>query len=201
MGLFAAGALRVGGHGFSLPLPHYLGHHSPRLLRSASRLSATSPSLRLVQWRHAWGCRRRRADDGVGPDHAILRAISVVQVTSLTVTVPKTVDVKELESEIVTAVADRLKDDHGYELVAEAGAGGSETRNEHPLHPAGSIAVDTQRNHVGELDRRASTWHCRPCLTAANRPASGPAVPPKLVRSELASLQRATSAPANRPKT
>ncbi|MDR3663752.1 hypothetical protein [Mycobacterium sp.] len=143
-GLFAAGALWVGGHGFSLPWPHHLGHHSPRILQLASRLSATSPSLRLVQWRHALGCRRRCADDGIGPDHAILRASSVVQVTSLTVTVPETVDVKELESEIVTAVADRLRDDHGYELVAEAGAGGSETRNEHLLHPAGSIVVDSK---------------------------------------------------------
>ena len=60
----------------------------------------------------------------------------MVQVISLTVTVPETVDVTELECEIVTAVADRLRDDHGY------GAGGSETRNEHPLHPAGSIVVD-----------------------------------------------------------
>jgi hypothetical protein len=33
-GLFAAGALWVGGHCFSLPLPHYLGHHSPRQLES-----------------------------------------------------------------------------------------------------------------------------------------------------------------------
>ena len=79
---------------------------------------------------------------GADPDHAIPRASSVVQVTSLTVTVPETVDVQELESEIVTAVADRLRDDHGYELLAEAGAGGSGTRNEHALHPAGSIVVD-----------------------------------------------------------
>ncbi len=41
-------------------------------------------------------------------------------------------------------MADRLKDDHGYELVAEAVAGGSETRNEHPLRPASSIAVDSK---------------------------------------------------------
>ena len=75
------------------------------------------------------------------PD-AILGASSVVQVTILTVTVPETVGVKELESEIVTAMADRLRDDHGYELVAEAGAGDSGTRNEHALHPAGSIIVD-----------------------------------------------------------
>ena len=48
-------------------------------------------------------------------------ASSVVRVTSLTMTVPETVDAKELESEIVTAQVDRLRDDHGY------GAGGSET--------------------------------------------------------------------------
>ena len=64
-----------------------------------------------------------------------------MQVTTLTVTVPETVDVTELESEIVTSVADRLRDDHGYKLVAAAGAGGPGTGNEHPLHPAGSIVV------------------------------------------------------------
>jgi hypothetical protein len=36
-GLLAAGALRVGGHGFSLPWPHYLGHHSARLPPLVSR--------------------------------------------------------------------------------------------------------------------------------------------------------------------
>jgi len=71
---------------------------------------------------HARGCRRRCVDDGAGADHAV----------------------KELESEIVTAVADRLRDDHGYELVAKAGAGDSGTRNEHALHPAGSIIVDSK---------------------------------------------------------
>jgi len=45
----------------------------------------------------------------------------VVWVTSLTVTAPETVDAKELESEIVTALVDRLRDDHGYELVAGPG--------------------------------------------------------------------------------
>jgi len=48
-GLFAAGTLWIGGHDFSFPWPHYLGHHSPRLLRSVSRVPATSPSLGLVQ--------------------------------------------------------------------------------------------------------------------------------------------------------
>jgi hypothetical protein len=55
-GLCAAGALWVGGHCFSLPLPHYFGHHSPRLpLWVSRRLSATSPSLRLVQGRTPGG--------------------------------------------------------------------------------------------------------------------------------------------------
>jgi len=69
--LFAAGALWVGGHCFSLPCPHYLGHHL-----------------------------------------AILRVSSVVRVSSLTMTVPDTVGVKEPEGEIVTAVGDRLRHDH-----------------------------------------------------------------------------------------
>jgi len=65
-----------------------------------------------------------------------------MQATSLTVIVPETLDVGELESEIVTALADRLRDDRGYELVAAARIGGSGPRNQHPLHPAGSIIVD-----------------------------------------------------------
>lgn len=141
-GLFAAGALWVGGHCFSLPWPYYLGHHSARLPSWVSRLSAISPSQRRVQRRTSGGVVGDASTTASVPDHAILRASSVVQVTSLTVIMPDTVDVKELESEIVTAVADRLRDDHGYELLAEAGAGGSGTRNEHALHPAGGIVVD-----------------------------------------------------------
>jgi len=68
----------------------------------------------------------------------------VVLVTSLTVTVPETVDVTELEREVVTAVADRLRDDHGYDLVTEVRARASGTANEYPLHPAGSIIVDRE---------------------------------------------------------
>jgi hypothetical protein len=60
----------------------------------------------------------------------------------LTITVPDTVGVKEPEGEIVTALMDRLRHDHGSELVAEVGAGGSGTRNDYPLHPAGSIVAD-----------------------------------------------------------
>ena len=65
----------------------------------------------------------------------------MARVTTLTVTLPETVDVQQLEQGIVTAVADRLRDDHGYEL-AGASASASGTANEYPLHPTGSIVVD-----------------------------------------------------------
>lgn len=71
------------------------------------------------------------------------QAGSVAVVTNLTVTVPETVDATELEEEVVTALADRLRDDHGLELTA--GAPGS---NEYPLRPSGSIVIDTR---PGEL--------------------------------------------------
>ena len=63
---------------------------------------------------------------------------------SLTVTVPETVDATALECEIVTAVADKLRDDHGFDLAAEVRASASGTGNEYPLHPAGSIVVDRE---------------------------------------------------------
>jgi hypothetical protein len=47
----------------------------------------------------------------------------VVQVTSLTLTLSESLDVGELESEIVTALANRRRDEHGYELVTEAKTG------------------------------------------------------------------------------
>ncbi len=97
---------------------------------------------------HARRRRRRRADDGADRDHAIARTSSVVHVTSLTVTLPEIVDVMELEHEIVTALTDRLRDDHGYELVAGMSANASGTANEYPLHPAGRIVVEQER---GEL--------------------------------------------------
>lgn len=62
--------------------------------------------------------------------------------TSLTLTLPETVDVNELESEIVTAVADRLRDDHGYQLMAEVRPSASGTATEYPLHPTSSIVAD-----------------------------------------------------------
>ncbi len=56
-------------------------------------------------------------------------------------TLPETVDVTELERELVTAVADRLRDDHGYELMTEVRASASATSNEYPLRPTSSIVV------------------------------------------------------------
>jgi len=76
------------------------------------------------------------------------RASSLTQVTILTLTLPETVDVADFEGEIVTAIADRLRDDHGYQLAAETPTAGSGTRSEHPLHPAGSIVIDRK---PGEL--------------------------------------------------
>jgi hypothetical protein len=67
---------------------------------------------------------------------------SVVRVTSMTVTLPETTNVRELESELVTAVADRLRDDHGYQLAAEVRRDASGTRNDYPMNPAGRIVVD-----------------------------------------------------------
>ena len=63
--------------------------------------------------------------------------------TTLMVTVPETVDVEELEQEIITGMADRLRDDHGYQL-AGVSASASGTANAYPLVPTGSIVVDQE---------------------------------------------------------
>lgn len=78
-----------------------------------------------------------------GPD-AQSRSTSIAQVISLTVTLPETVDAHEIEDEIVTALADRLRDDHGYELVAGVSASISGTGNEYPLHPSSSIVIEKE---------------------------------------------------------
>ncbi len=66
----------------------------------------------------------------------------MAHVTSMTVTVPETVDVRELERELVTAVADRLRDDHGYRLAADVRTERSDTRNEYPMTPTSRIVID-----------------------------------------------------------
>ncbi|AQT79154.1 hypothetical protein B1R94_07520 [Mycolicibacterium litorale] len=62
---------------------------------------------------------------------------------TLKVRVPATVDVTALQSEIVTALADRLRDDHGYSLV-----GNSADSGEYRLAPSGSIVVRSQGDVV-----------------------------------------------------
>lgn len=57
-------------------------------------------------------------------------------------TVPATVDPGELERELVTAVADRLRDDHGYRLAAQGPTGASAARTEYLMDPAGKVVVD-----------------------------------------------------------
>ncbi len=71
-------------------------------------------------------------------------ASSLVQVTVLTLILPETIDVEEFESEIVTAIADRLRDDHEYQLGTGPRTADSATRSEYPLYPAGSIVVDRE---------------------------------------------------------
>lgn len=61
--------------------------------------------------------------------------------TRLMITVPDTVDAAELEGEIVTAVADRLRDDQGYELPAAGYADARARGHEYHLHPDGRILV------------------------------------------------------------
>ncbi len=61
--------------------------------------------------------------------------------TRLMITVPDTVDAAELEGEIVTAVADRLRDDQGYELPAAGYADARGRGHEYHLHPDGRILV------------------------------------------------------------
>ncbi len=60
----------------------------------------------------------------------------------MTVTVPTSIDAGELERELVTAVADRLRDDHGYRLVAESPRAASAARTEYPMDPTGKVVVD-----------------------------------------------------------
>lgn len=62
--------------------------------------------------------------------------------TSMTVTVPPTVDLQQLERELVTAIADRLRDDYGCRLAAGSTIASAEARNEYPMNPAGKIVID-----------------------------------------------------------
>ncbi len=65
-----------------------------------------------------------------------------MRVSSLTVTVPETADRDQLEREIVTSLADRLRDDHGYRLLAEATAGALDSRREYPMVPHSKIVIN-----------------------------------------------------------
>ena len=70
---------------------------------------------------------------------------SVVPVTTMTVTVPAGIDAGELERELVTAVADRLRDDHGYRLTTKRPTGAAAARTEYPMNPSGKVVVDKKR--------------------------------------------------------
>lgn len=65
--------------------------------------------------------------------------------TRLTITTPATVDLADLEQQTVSALADRLRDDHGYELP-NLHPRPSESGNEYQLAPTGRIVVDSRQN-------------------------------------------------------
>ncbi|GAS87168.1 hypothetical protein [Mycolicibacterium brisbanense] len=65
--------------------------------------------------------------------------------TMLTVTAPATVDLEDLEQQTVSALADRLRDDHGCELT-DSQPRPSEWGNEYQLAPTGRIIVDSHQN-------------------------------------------------------
>jgi len=71
-----------------------------------------------------------------------LRASTLATVTKLFVTLPEDLNIGEIEHEIVVALADRLRDDHGYGLAAGVSASAVGDRNEYPLQPSGSILVE-----------------------------------------------------------
>src|SRR4051794_30941592 len=63
---------------------------------------------------------------------------------ALTMRLPATVDPVEFEEEVVTAVSDRLRDEHGYErTLGPTGSGESEHR--YQLAPTGAIVVEQRQ--------------------------------------------------------
>jgi hypothetical protein len=63
------------------------------------------------------------------------------RVTTLKLSGQGIANVARLEQELVTAVADKLRDEHGYELRDFPSADGSEADHEYRLFPAGGIVV------------------------------------------------------------
>ncbi len=85
--------------------------------------------------------------------------------TALKVEIPTTVDVTELEEEIVTALGERLRDDHGYKL-AEAQSVVVGGANSYPLQPGGSIVVDKGDDAITVKLRVASDVDAADLFTA-----------------------------------
>jgi chromatin segregation and condensation protein Rec8/ScpA/Scc1 (kleisin family) len=87
-------------------------------------------------------------------------------VTALKVSIPTTVDVTELEEEIVTALGERLRDDHGYKLAEAQTAAVTERANTYPLQPGGSIVVDKDDDAITVKLRVASDVDAADLFTA-----------------------------------
>lgn len=63
--------------------------------------------------------------------------------TVMRLTVPDTVEPGKVADEVVVALADRLRDDHGYELDDSVSPVPPTSRLVYALRPRGSIVVDT----------------------------------------------------------
>jgi hypothetical protein len=87
-------------------------------------------------------------------------------VTALKVEIPTTVDVTELEEEIVTALGERLRDDHGYKLSEAQSVVVTGGANSYPLQPGGSIVVDKGDDAITVKLRVASDVDAADLFTA-----------------------------------
>ncbi|KAA0099625.1 hypothetical protein CIW49_08495 [Mycolicibacterium sp. P1-18] len=67
--------------------------------------------------------------------------------TTLSMHLPVTVDPDEFEEEVVTAVADRLRDEHGFER-SPGSTGSDETEHRYQLTPDGAIVVVRRQDRL-----------------------------------------------------
>lgn len=116
---------------------------SPPWQRDPAPIWDIWPFNEAPSWRHTSLMRRFDDDSHHQPgrpnkDNGVRGAA-----TRLTITVPDTVDAADLQDEIVTAVADRLRDDQGYELLTGDRVNAGGIGREYRLHPGGSILIDS----------------------------------------------------------
>ena len=67
---------------------------------------------------------------------------------TLTLTVPSTFYLDDMESEVLASVGDRLRDDYGYERSGAVSRDSSANRDSYPLSPAGAIVVEKKADRL-----------------------------------------------------